>query len=90
MVRNALQDNSWVRASSWELGQTNWSRTRLVLDTHKAALQSFCSGARERPEWVPTDLDRDDLSEAAFYLLCGSDVVQSFLVPGLWSAEDVR
>ncbi len=54
MARIALADNPWVRVSSWELEQADWSGARAVLDAHRAQLHDYCSGASvDRPEWLP-------------------------------------
>ncbi len=38
MMKLALEQNSWVKLSTWEaLQNTTWSRTRAVLDYHQVS-----------------------------------------------------
>jgi hypothetical protein len=33
--------------------QAEWSRTRLVLDTHQDLITKFCQGSEEKQPWMP-------------------------------------
>jgi len=39
--------------------------------------------------WCNISADANDIESIQVKLLCGSDLLESFAVPGLWSDEDV-
>jgi nicotinamide mononucleotide adenylyltransferase len=74
MVERCTQSSDWINASSWEIEQKGWTRTALVL----AQYQQFIDAADlyDRPVRV--------------MFLCGTDILESFLVPNLWSDDDIQ
>lgn len=69
------------RLSQWEIEQKDWQRTLESLEYHQGL---FNQGPTE---WF-ADVNFDD--EIHVMLLCGSDVLESFSVPGLWSESQVE
>ncbi|CAG7734232.1 unnamed protein product [Allacma fusca] len=90
MVRLAVEDNPWVKLSSWEASQnTIWTRTRKVLEYHQNRLDAFFKGeSSKKEEWMPDTLECNS-SPVLCKLLCGADVLESFNTPGLWSTQDM-
>lgn len=41
------------------------------------------------PGWIPENI-RESRGNVQLKLLCGADLLESFAVPGLWAAEDVK
>lgn len=94
MVKLALQTSSWLRVSDWETTQTQWVRTKIVLQHHQNFMNNFINSPGmdsikgHIPGWLPAGL-RDRRDAVQLKLLCGADLLESFSVPGLWSDEDV-
>lgn len=40
MLKEAVKDTNWIKVSTWESQQENWSRTRDVLQYHQVIYQS--------------------------------------------------
>jgi len=74
MCRKGTADSDWIEVSSWEASQSGWSTTRLVLEAHHEVLNQN----RKKEERIRT------------LLLCGADLLHSFLTPNLWSDEDIE
>ncbi|XP_065071291.1 nicotinamide/nicotinic acid mononucleotide adenylyltransferase 1-like [Rhopilema esculentum] len=81
MVRSATQGSDWLRVDDWEAKQSEWQRTRLVLDNAKEKL------SKGEPPY--TNLRLNGCS-AKIKLLCGADMLESFSVPDLWSTDDME
>ena len=77
MTRLACSESDWVRCEPWEIEQPAWMRTALVLREYKR---------RYDEEWV----QRRGRAPVRIFLICGADLVLSFLEPGVWLPEDVR
>ncbi len=61
-----------------------------VLDKHRQELHEFATGQGEqKPDWLPPNVQKEDLEDVRLYLLCGEDLLQSFSVPNLWAKDDV-
>jgi len=82
-VRRATSDNKWIRCDLVESEQSTWTTTVVTLRRirDEIRLSNGCHCA------APSN---DCCAQAVrVMLLCGGDFLQSFLVPGLWSDEDV-
>ncbi|MCL7036249.1 hypothetical protein MKW94_001294, partial [Papaver nudicaule] len=71
----ACRSSSFVMVDSWEAKQSSYQRTLTVL----GRVQSCLHGS---------GLVRRELLKVM--LLCGSDLVESFCVPGVWIPEQIR
>lgn len=98
MLRLALQNNDWIRLSTWETRQNCWTKTRLCLQHHQNLLNSMLSNSNdikhhmqiEDIEWIPENLrNSSDNTPIQIKLLCGADLLESFGICGLWLEEDV-
>ena len=49
MLRLALNDHDWVRLSEWECQQSEWTRTRQVLQYHQNRLNSALNANHDSP-----------------------------------------
>ena len=67
--------------SRWEIEQRGWTKTLDTMEQH----QIMVNGGRDLP--TTKDINADD--HVQVMLLCGADVIESFLVPGLWSEHQV-
>lgn len=74
MCELGTKDSNWVAVSPWETQQPQWSRTRLVLDHINRVINDSKIYGNEH---------------VSVKLMMGTDVLQSFLVPNLWSEDDV-
>jgi len=83
MARRAAAHSGWLTVSDWEVGQEEWTRTRLVLDSY-----SRLATALPPPSWLP-GLGAGSQGPLSFKLLCGGDLLESFSVPGLWKEDDI-
>ncbi|GAU92541.1 hypothetical protein RvY_04610 [Ramazzottius varieornatus] len=89
MVELALEEHNlpWLKSSKWETEQKTWSRTIETLEYH----QVVCNGGQTDNE-ITTKIAKDAREletdeHVQVMLLCGSDVIESFTVPGLWKEE---
>uniref|UniRef100_A0A3B3QXM8 Nicotinamide nucleotide adenylyltransferase 1 n=1 Tax=Paramormyrops kingsleyae TaxID=1676925 RepID=A0A3B3QXM8_9TELE len=96
MAKLAVEDHSWIELDSWESRQAEWLETVKVLhqsdgpDYHKLVEFSFSYP-------LPSELsmcmsvDASCLRDAPrLMLLCGADMLNSFVVPGLWKLEHIE
>lgn len=91
MVAAATQDNDWVAVSDWEGQQPGWTRTRVVLDHVADVLERVNVGKQVYKKPLDQQQSSTDNHTQVKVLLCmGSDVLESFMVPGVWAQEDVR
>jgi len=58
MVDLAIQNYDFVKCSRWEAEQSQWTRTRAVLDHYNSQIIQAMSNKPQKPEWIP------DLSKA--------------------------
>lgn len=99
MLRLALENNDWIRLSSWECRQNSWSKTKISLQHHQNLLNSILSEVNdvkngvdiEDLDWIPESINNDlDSTPIEIKLLCGADLLETFTIPGVWADEDVR
>ncbi|KAI3983055.1 hypothetical protein MKX01_035336 [Papaver californicum] len=72
----ACRSSSFVMVDSWEAKQSSYQRTLTVLGRVQSCL--FNSGLM---------IQRESLN---IMLLCGSDLLESFCLPGVWIPEQIR
>ncbi|KAH0557890.1 uncharacterized protein LOC123271185 [Cotesia glomerata] len=99
MLKLALQNNDWIRVSTWETRQNCWTRTRASLKHHQNLLNSVLQNSDgsignhidiEDLEWIPENiLNGQDRTPIQIKLLCGADLLESFGKPGLWADQDI-
>jgi nicotinate (nicotinamide) nucleotide adenylyltransferase len=73
MAKRATDCSDWVEVSEWEIHQSGWTRTAEVLRRY----QQYLDEAKLFMEPVRV------------MLLCGTDLLESFLSPGVWSQADM-
>lgn len=74
MCRAAVESSNWLEVAAWETEQETWCPTALVLDAYENAINA--SGLYDRP--------------VTCKLICGADVLESVLIPGLWYPEHLK
>lgn len=74
MCQKAVKDSNWVDVSEWEVEQEGWTRTAKVLASYNKIINE--SGRFDSP--------------VRCILLCGADLLESVLVPGLWQQSDLE
>ncbi|XP_029173321.1 uncharacterized protein LOC114942181 isoform X2 [Nylanderia fulva] len=98
MLRLALQNNDWIRLSTWETRQNCWTKTRLCLQHHQNLLNSMLCNSNDikhhlqmdDTEWIPENVkNSSDNTPIQIKLLCGADLLESFGICGLWLEEDI-
>ncbi|KAI4472644.1 hypothetical protein M0802_016618 [Mischocyttarus mexicanus] len=98
MLRLALQNNDWIRLSSWETRQSGWTRTKLSLQHHQNLLNLILFDtndirnniSKEDLEWIPENIkNSQDQTPIQIKLLCGADLLESFGKYDLWMEEDI-
>lgn len=98
MLKSALQNSEWLRLSTWETRQNNWTQTRLSLQHHQNLLNTILLDPADLKnrydirdlEWIPENLRNGiDRTPIQIKLLCGGDLLESFGTPGLWAEDDV-
>ena len=73
MCELAVQSSAWLSVQQWEMRQKGWTPTAETLCKYQEAL------------------NKAHLTEQSIRVkfLCGADVVESTLIPNLWSPADV-
>ncbi|KAG5319365.1 NMNA1 adenylyltransferase, partial [Pseudoatta argentina] len=99
MLRLSLQNNDWIRLSTWETRQNCWTKTRICLQHHQNLLNSMLSNSNdikhhlqiEDTDWIPENVKNNSIDNTPIQikLLCGADLLESFGIPGLWLEEDI-
>ncbi|XP_015176642.1 PREDICTED: uncharacterized protein LOC107066500 [Polistes dominula] len=98
MLRLALQNNDWIRLSSWETRQGGWTRTKISLQHHQNLLNLILFDTndirnnipKEDLEWIPENIKNSpDQTPIQIKLLCGADLLESFGKCDLWMEEDI-
>mmetsp|Transcript_6694 Transcript_6694/g.17022 ORF Transcript_6694/g.17022 Transcript_6694/m.17022 type:complete len:334 (-) Transcript_6694:1230-2231(-) len=74
MCKLAAEHSSIVMVDRWEADQPSWTRTRVVLNSLRERIAQ-ATGGRVAPRVM---------------LVCGSDLIETFKVPGLWEAQDLE
>ena len=88
MTELAVQKYDFVRCSKWEVEQSQWIRTRNVLDEYRNQLAQMAKTG-SGPNWLP-NFELDDKEELPqIFLVCGGDLIETFSVPGLWQETDI-
>ena len=88
MAELAVQKYDFVRCSKWEVEQSQWIRTRNVLDEYRNQLAQMAKTG-SGPNWLP-NFELDDKEELPqIFLVCGGDLIETFSVPGLWQETDI-
>uniref|UniRef100_UPI00398E4E80 nicotinamide/nicotinic acid mononucleotide adenylyltransferase 1 n=1 Tax=Pristiophorus japonicus TaxID=55135 RepID=UPI00398E4E80 len=100
MVEKATGCCDWVTADCWESNQEEWVETAKVLRHHYENLENLCSNRSKnstqgkRVKKRKIDEKDESLLEAkdspVLMLLCGGDVLESFVIPNLWKKEDIE
>jgi len=83
MSKAAVKGSDWITVSDWETRQTDWTRTRKVMEEYSEMLNSS-----SKPEWAPSAVNSPGTNHLK--LLCGADLLESFSTPGLWLEEDIH
>lgn len=93
MIKLATRSSDWIRLSDWEVKQSEWSRTKLVVQYHKNYINNYLNSSNYNdenvPDWQPANL-RSSRDEIHLKLICGADLLESFSVPGLWLDDDIE
>lgn len=76
MCEAAVASSSWLSVQSWEMRQRGWTTTAETLCKYQSALN--------RAHLTDSD------SPIRVKMLCGADLIESTLVPGLWAMEDLE
>lgn len=73
----AVESSEWLEVDHWEANQVGYTFTVQVLRSMKQRFVEAAQGIIENPENV------------VFKLLCGTDLLESFTIPGVWGDADV-
>ena len=82
MVDLALANSSWVSVDRWEGVKSEWTRTRSVLEHFQTQVNQHYAIDND-------DKQQQQSSPVKVMLICGSDLLDSFNTPDLWSKEDM-
>ena len=74
MCQEAVSDSDWINIDDWEVSQNEYSRTLFVLKHFESELQNQFG---------------EDGKRVRVILLCGADLLESFVKPGVWIPEQV-
>uniref|UniRef100_A0A6A7G731 Nicotinamide-nucleotide adenylyltransferase n=1 Tax=Hirondellea gigas TaxID=1518452 RepID=A0A6A7G731_9CRUS len=74
MCRRAVETSSWINVAPWEVEQSRWVRTAVVLSKYHNLLND----------------NRDHNQPIHVKLLCGADFMKSFLTPNLWRPDHLE
>uniref|UniRef100_A0A3B4WJR1 Nicotinamide/nicotinic acid mononucleotide adenylyltransferase 2 n=1 Tax=Seriola lalandi dorsalis TaxID=1841481 RepID=A0A3B4WJR1_SERLL len=104
MCQLAVQSSDWIRVDPWECYQDTWQTTCSVLEHHRDLMKvwTFLS-VTKHPHYIISVAhfslhENANLGTAMRYeeielrilLLCGSDLLESFCIPGLWKDSDME
>ncbi|KAG2372916.1 hypothetical protein C9374_008833 [Naegleria lovaniensis] len=78
MCKLAVSDSDWVDIDLWEVNQNEYSRTLFVLKHFTEEIEKLYS-----PESCLQH-------QVRIMLLCGADLLESFVKPGVWIPEQVE
>jgi len=93
MLKLASNSNPFLGVSSWETEQNGWIRTLPTLDHYKDSVQKYSADRSLRPNWLPDSVspgEFDKPEEIGIRLVCGTDLIESFDIPNLWTLEDIE
>uniref|UniRef100_A0A3B4WLM0 Nicotinamide/nicotinic acid mononucleotide adenylyltransferase 2 n=1 Tax=Seriola lalandi dorsalis TaxID=1841481 RepID=A0A3B4WLM0_SERLL len=100
MCQLAVQSSDWIRVDPWECYQDTWQTTCSVLEHHQSIIyfnmfshiklisSHFLVGSDENAN-LGTAMRYEEI-ELRILLLCGSDLLESFCIPGLWKDSDME
>jgi len=74
MVKRSLASSDWVTCDEWETAQREWTRTRLSLDRMHLEVNKGNTSGRD----------------VKVMLLCGADILDSMVTPGVWMESDLH
>lgn len=78
MVEAALTSSSWVSVDRWEGLNPQWTPTVSVMRHFQEQINQFAGSDTKNGRTVRV------------FLLCGSDLLDSFNTPNLWAHQDMR
>lgn len=89
MCNLATQSSNWIGVGTWEQSQKKWQRTAIVLSAYYDSLND-----KDSPlfaNYPKNNESNKNIPEKKINirLVCGSDLLESFLVPNLWKIEHV-
>merc|ERR1712176_415714 len=88
MCELACKDSDFVMVDRWEAEQPVWSRTFDVLQSVQERTQEVL---RTNATTTNNNNNNDNMNlKPKVVIVCGSDLIQSFKVPGLWSEEHMK
>ena len=99
MVELSLMNYKFVRCSTWETTQDDWTRTRQVLEEHLTQIHKVVKTPDTEYQNFPhlpeslKGLNYDQVINPKMFRLffiCGGDLLESFSVPNLWKNEDIE
>jgi len=76
MSKLATRTSSWINTDAWEILQPEYSRTRIVLTHFKDQVDHYYQSVKQQVS-------------PRILLLCGADLLESFVKEGVWRQEDV-
>jgi len=71
----ATVDSDWIMVDTWEAAKPKWTPTIEVLEHFSKEINSVNPHNKNKVQVI---------------FVCGSDLLDSFNTPGLWSAEDIQ
>lgn len=74
MVKRSLESSDWVSCDEWETKQKEWTRTRLSLDRMHIEVNKGNTSGKD----------------IRVMLLCGADILDSMVTPGVWTESDLH
>ncbi|KAG7222917.1 hypothetical protein INR49_015983 [Caranx melampygus] len=84
MCQLAVQSSDWIRVDPWECYQDTWQTTCSVLEHHRDLMKRVTGCILSNVNTPSTT----PVIELRILLLCGSDLLESFCIPGLWKDSD--
>lgn len=76
MCKLATRSSHWINTDAWEILQPEYSRTRIVLTHFKQEIDHYYHHVKRQVS-------------PRILLLCGADLLESFVKEGVWRQEDV-
>ncbi|KAL9652264.1 hypothetical protein ABK040_011924 [Willaertia magna] len=78
MSKLSIKDNDWIEVDDWEIKQKEYSRTLYVLQHFENNIKLY--------------LNNNNIlnKKIRIMLLCGTDLLESFIKPGVWIPEQVE
>eukprot|EP00762_Andalucia_godoyi_P000788 ANDGO_03687.mRNA.1 Nicotinamide/nicotinic acid mononucleotide adenylyltransferase len=98
MCRLAAAASDWIMTDPWESLQSEYQRTRVVLEHIERRVNGSVALSAGPPTSNSSAVDARQLDGShqedcpkriRVLLLCGSDLLESFMTPGVWNPSDV-